>query len=283
MAEFIARNVQEFNGSREATPHSYDRLDKLLDAQVYRLAHWKAAGDEINYRRFFDVNDLVAVCMEDPQVFQESHRLVFDLLVRGDVDEPCASTTSTASTIPWNTCGGCNGAMCGPWAGGSTNIKCSSRNTGRCDSQEVPLSRRGRGRVEISGTAPEWSQVEPAFLEAASAQGGDFSPAPATEAAAANDRAAGPNAPPPGRAGGDAYGTLRRGAAAAGRGRRKDPRPRGALARTLARGRHHRLRLPQSVNGLFVDPAGLRNWTRSTAASPTRGSTSAKSPIRRSN
>ena len=53
---------------------------------MYRLSHWKAAADEINYRRFFDINDLAAVCMEDPDVFAESHRLVFELLVRGDVD-----------------------------------------------------------------------------------------------------------------------------------------------------------------------------------------------------
>jgi len=85
VAEFIQRNVREFNGT-PADPHSYDNLDKLLDAQVYRLSHWKAAADEINYRRFFDINDLAAVCTEDPQVFAESHRLVFDLLVRGDVD-----------------------------------------------------------------------------------------------------------------------------------------------------------------------------------------------------
>ena len=85
IAEHIAENVQEFNGSPEE-PRSYDRLDHLLDRQVYRLVHWKAAADEINYRRFFDVNELAAVCMEDPQVFEESHRLAFDLLVRGDVD-----------------------------------------------------------------------------------------------------------------------------------------------------------------------------------------------------
>ena len=77
--------MQEFNGTPD-DPHSFDRLDKLLDAQVYRLSHWKAAADEINYRRFFDINELAAVCMEDPEVFAESHRLVFDLLVRGDVD-----------------------------------------------------------------------------------------------------------------------------------------------------------------------------------------------------
>ena len=77
--------MQEFNGTPD-DPHSYDSLDKLLDAQVYRLSHWKAAADEINYRRFFDINELAAVCMEDPEVFAESHRLVFELLVRGDVD-----------------------------------------------------------------------------------------------------------------------------------------------------------------------------------------------------
>jgi (1->4)-alpha-D-glucan 1-alpha-D-glucosylmutase len=85
VAEFINLNVQAFNGTPD-DPHSYDRLDRLLDAQVYRLSHWKAAADEINYRRFFDVNELAAVCMEAPEVFAESHRLVFDLLVRGDVD-----------------------------------------------------------------------------------------------------------------------------------------------------------------------------------------------------
>ena len=84
VAEFIRRNVQEFNGTA-GDPHSYDRLDKLLDAQVYRLSHWKAAADEINYRRFFDINELAAVCMEDREVFAESHRLLFELLVQGDV------------------------------------------------------------------------------------------------------------------------------------------------------------------------------------------------------
>ncbi len=85
LAAFIHRNVEQFNG-RPNEPHSFDALDKLLDAQVYRLSHWKAAADEINYRRFFDINELAAVCTEDPQVFAESHRLVFDLIVRGDVD-----------------------------------------------------------------------------------------------------------------------------------------------------------------------------------------------------
>ncbi len=84
VAEFIARNLQELNGTPD-DPHSFDGLDAFLDAQVYRLSHWKAAADEINYRRFFDINELAAVCMESPQVFAESHGLVFELLVHGDV------------------------------------------------------------------------------------------------------------------------------------------------------------------------------------------------------
>jgi (1->4)-alpha-D-glucan 1-alpha-D-glucosylmutase len=85
IAEFVRRNIDEFNGS-PGNPHSYDCLDKLLDAQAYRLSHWKAAADEINYRRFFDVNELAAVCMEDRDVFAECHRLMFNMLVRGEVD-----------------------------------------------------------------------------------------------------------------------------------------------------------------------------------------------------
>lgn len=64
---------------------SFDRLDELLEQQPYRLAHWQVAAEEINYRRFFDVNDLVALRQEDPQVFEESHRLVMELLREGKV------------------------------------------------------------------------------------------------------------------------------------------------------------------------------------------------------
>jgi (1->4)-alpha-D-glucan 1-alpha-D-glucosylmutase len=84
VAEHIQRALKDFNGTK-GDPHSFDLLDKLLDAQAYRLSHWKAASDEINYRRFFDVNDLAAVCMEEATVFEKAHRFVFDLLVRGDL------------------------------------------------------------------------------------------------------------------------------------------------------------------------------------------------------
>ena len=87
MATFISeeQNLAAVNGcasaSRKVSPISSRACS---NAQVYRLAHWKAAGDEINYRRFFDINDLAAVSMEDPAVFEKSHRLVFEKLVSGE-------------------------------------------------------------------------------------------------------------------------------------------------------------------------------------------------------
>ncbi|MBD3161697.1 MAG: malto-oligosyltrehalose synthase [Candidatus Eisenbacteria bacterium] len=64
-----------------------DRVDlhALLEAQPYRLANWRVASDEINYRRFFDINDLAALRMERPEVFEATHRLLLDLIVQGKV------------------------------------------------------------------------------------------------------------------------------------------------------------------------------------------------------
>ena len=84
VADFIAQNVAEINGTK-GQPASFDRLDAVLDAQCYRPCHWKAAADEINYRRFFDINELAALCMEDPAVFFQTHRLVFRLLAEGAI------------------------------------------------------------------------------------------------------------------------------------------------------------------------------------------------------
>ncbi|PYL53297.1 MAG: malto-oligosyltrehalose synthase [Verrucomicrobia bacterium] len=64
---------------------SFDRLDELLNAQSYRLAFWRVAAEEINYRRFFDVNDLAAIRMELPEVFDAAHQLVVDLVRTGAV------------------------------------------------------------------------------------------------------------------------------------------------------------------------------------------------------
>ncbi len=63
-----------------------DELHDLLEAQAYRLAYWRVAADEINYRRFFDVNELAALRMENDEVFEATHRLLFELVGAGKVD-----------------------------------------------------------------------------------------------------------------------------------------------------------------------------------------------------
>ena len=80
----IEVSVRRLNGTR-GQPRSFDALDRLLNAQSYRLAHWRVASEEINYRRFFDVNQLAALRMEDPAVFDEVHQFVFTLVERGAV------------------------------------------------------------------------------------------------------------------------------------------------------------------------------------------------------
>ncbi len=75
-------NIRIFNGT-PGDPRSFDLLQKLLDAQAYRLAFWRVAGEEINYRRFFDVNGLAAIRMEEPAVFAQAHKVVLGLLREG--------------------------------------------------------------------------------------------------------------------------------------------------------------------------------------------------------
>jgi (1->4)-alpha-D-glucan 1-alpha-D-glucosylmutase len=76
------RALQQINGEKD-NPRSFDELEKLLDAQWYRLAYWRVASDEINYRRFFDINDLAAIRVENQRVFDAVHRLVAQLLDKG--------------------------------------------------------------------------------------------------------------------------------------------------------------------------------------------------------
>ena len=63
-----------------------DRLDALLERQNYRLAWWRTAGEELDYRRFFDINDLAGIRIEDPRVFDDSHRVVLGWLADGVID-----------------------------------------------------------------------------------------------------------------------------------------------------------------------------------------------------
>ena len=83
--DFLNQTVALFNG-KLGEASSFDLLDKLLDAQAYRLSSWRVASDEINYRRFFDINELAALSMERPEVFDATHKLIFRFLREGKID-----------------------------------------------------------------------------------------------------------------------------------------------------------------------------------------------------
>jgi malto-oligosyltrehalose synthase len=70
----------------ESRYRNRDQLRALLERQHYRLLDWRKGPREINYRRFFDVDDLVALRMEDPDVFTETHGYLLDLVGRGVID-----------------------------------------------------------------------------------------------------------------------------------------------------------------------------------------------------
>jgi malto-oligosyltrehalose synthase len=76
---FLQENVAIFNGTA-GDAHSFDLLDGLLQEQAYRLSYWRVATEEINYRRFFDINGLAAIRMEDPAVFEQTHSLLLRLI-----------------------------------------------------------------------------------------------------------------------------------------------------------------------------------------------------------
>jgi len=81
---FVGERVRMVNGIA-GQPRSFDLLHELLEWQAYRLAYWRTAADEINYRRFFDINDLACLRMEDRRVFDAAHGLVLKLIGEGKV------------------------------------------------------------------------------------------------------------------------------------------------------------------------------------------------------
>jgi (1->4)-alpha-D-glucan 1-alpha-D-glucosylmutase len=85
IAACLLRAVELLNGN-PADPGSFEQLHELIKAQAFRLANWRVASDDINYRRFFDTNDLAAICMENEAVFEATHRLIFSLMAEGKVD-----------------------------------------------------------------------------------------------------------------------------------------------------------------------------------------------------
>ncbi len=83
LARAVLAAVAEFN---LASDEARDQLHRLIDLQAYRLAYWRVAADEINYRRFFDINDLAAVRMERDEVFEATQSFALDLAAAGVVD-----------------------------------------------------------------------------------------------------------------------------------------------------------------------------------------------------
>jgi (1->4)-alpha-D-glucan 1-alpha-D-glucosylmutase len=85
VADAIEAGVRSLAGHPDE-PTSFDALHELLEAQAYRLAYWRVASDDINYRRFFDVNSLGALRVENEPVFEATHRLLLELVGQGKID-----------------------------------------------------------------------------------------------------------------------------------------------------------------------------------------------------
>ena len=81
----LERAAESFNGEA-GQAESWRRLHALLEAQAYRVAYWRVAADEINYRRFFNINELAGIRIELPQLFERVHRLVLRLIAEGRLD-----------------------------------------------------------------------------------------------------------------------------------------------------------------------------------------------------
>jgi (1->4)-alpha-D-glucan 1-alpha-D-glucosylmutase len=80
--QFFEDNIRIFNG-KPGNSESFNLLDELLSDQFFRLSYWKVGNEELNYRRFFTVNDLISLRVEDEEVFQDTHQLIFQLVEEG--------------------------------------------------------------------------------------------------------------------------------------------------------------------------------------------------------
>ncbi|GGC54575.1 malto-oligosyltrehalose synthase [Chelatococcus reniformis] len=80
----IGRAVTLINGV-PGVPESFGTLHRLLETQSYRLAHWRVAASDINYRRFFDINGLAGLRIEKPDIFEATHATVFRYIHEGRI------------------------------------------------------------------------------------------------------------------------------------------------------------------------------------------------------
>ncbi len=85
LIEAINASMREVEGT-PGDARSFDEFDKLIMAQAYRLSFWRVAAEEINYRRFFDINELAAIRVEVPEVFEATHKFLLELIGNGSLD-----------------------------------------------------------------------------------------------------------------------------------------------------------------------------------------------------
>ena len=85
LRSYLIETLRTYNGE-PGVPDSFQALDELLAEQMYRLSFWKVATEEINYRRFFNINQLISVRVEDEQVFRDTHSFVLRLLWQDLID-----------------------------------------------------------------------------------------------------------------------------------------------------------------------------------------------------
>ncbi|MEZ5406323.1 MAG: malto-oligosyltrehalose synthase [Verrucomicrobiia bacterium] len=80
----LETTLKKINGNPDK-PNSFNALDAILEKQYYRLSYWKVAGEEINYRRFFDVNELAAISVQEREVFNQIHKLIAKMIAKDQV------------------------------------------------------------------------------------------------------------------------------------------------------------------------------------------------------
>ena len=81
---YIDSLIMDFNGTA-GDPHSLNKLDELLSDQFFKLSFWKVGNEELNYRRFFTINGLLSVRVEDQEVFEYTHNFIFQLIKSGQI------------------------------------------------------------------------------------------------------------------------------------------------------------------------------------------------------
>ncbi len=81
----IDATTQEFNG-RKDDPKSFTLLDSILAQQNFRLSFWRVANQELNYKRFFNINELISIRVQDEDVFKKTHSLITGWIKEGKID-----------------------------------------------------------------------------------------------------------------------------------------------------------------------------------------------------